>query len=434
MSNTTPAQHPLSEKAPTHLRPFIFMVILMALIGFITSLNQQFQAPLKETFLAESGALKNAFATFITFSFFLSYLLMGPVSARYLQRYGYKKTLLKGIVIVAFSLIVFELSALSFQWIGEGALNHIVIGKIQLPLGYFLFLIGSFVSGTGLTYLQSSVNPYVVVCSVPHTTGVTRQNIAGTGNSLMTTLVPLFVGLVIFGGKEGSELEVSAIFLPMAILILFVGLLYFGVRTTNLPELPNTTEAKGEHLEHSVFSFRHLTLGVIGIFMYVGCEVCVGSNIVLYAQQDLGISYEMAVKWASLYWFSMLVGRFFSSFLSMIKAHIQLAVGTFCAGLLVVLAILLKTPWLLIGVGLFHSLMWGAIFSLSLEGLGKYTARATGVLLMGVVGGAILPFTQGLLADLLHSWTWTWILVIAGEVYMLYYALWGYKPKQVERA
>lgn len=434
MSNTTPAQHPLSEKAPTHLRPFIFMVILMALIGFITSLNQQFQAPLKETFLAESGALKNAFATFITFSFFLSYLLMGPVSARYLQRYGYKKTLLKGIVIVAFSLIVFELSALSFQWIGGGVLNHIVIGKIQLPLGYFLFLIGSFVSGTGLTYLQSSVNPYVVVCNVPHTTGVTRQNIAGTGNSLMTTLVPLFVGLVIFGGKEGSELEVSAIFLPMAILILFVGLLYFGVRTTNLPELPNTTEAKGEHLEHSVFSFRHLTLGVIGIFMYVGCEVCVGSNIVLYAQQDLGISYEMAVKWASLYWFSMLVGRFFSSFLSMIKAHIQLAVGTFCAGLLVVLAILLKTPWLLIGVGLFHSLMWGAIFSLSLEGLGKYTARATGVLLMGVVGGAILPFTQGLLADLLHSWTWTWILVIAGEVYMLYYALWGYKPKQVERA
>ena len=434
MSNTSPSQQSLSEKAPTHLRPFIFMVILMALIGFITSLNQQFQAPLKETFLAESGALKNAFATFITFSFFLSYLLMGPVSARYLQRCGYKKTLLKGIVVVAFSLVIFELSALSFQWIGEGALNHIVIGKIQLPLGYFLFLIGSFVSGTGLTYLQSSVNPYVVVCNVPHTTGVTRQNIAGTGNSLMTTLVPLFVGLVIFGGKEGSELEVSAIFLPMAILILFVGLLYFGVRTTNLPELPNTTEAKGEHLEHSVFSFRHLTLGVIGIFMYVGCEVCVGSNIVLYAQQDLGISYEMAVKWASLYWFSMLVGRFFSSFLSMIKAHIQLAVGTFCAGLLVVLAILLKTPWLLIGVGLFHSLMWGAIFSLSLEGLGKYTARATGVLLMGVVGGAILPFTQGLLADLLHSWTWTWILVIAGEVYMLYYALWGYKPKQVERA
>ena len=395
------------------------MVILMALIGFITSLNQQFQAPLKETFLAESGALKNAFATFITFSFFLSYLLMGPVSARYLQRCGYKKTLLKGIVVVAFSLIVFELSALSFQWIGEGSLNHITIGSIRLPLGYFLFLIGSFVSGTGLTYLQSSVNPYVVVCNVPHTTGVTRQNIAGTGNSLMTTLVPLFVGLVIFGGKEGSELEVSAIFLPMAILILFVGLLYFGVRTTNLPELPNTTETKGEHL---------------GIFMYVGCEVCVGSNIVLYAQQDLGISYEMAVKWASLYWFSMLVGRFFSSFLSMIKAHIQLAVSTFCAGLLVVLAILLKMPWLLIGVGLFHSLMWGAIFSLSLEGLGKYTARATGVLLMGVVGGAILPFTQGLLADLFHSWTWTWLLIIAGEVYMLYYALWGYKPKQVKRA
>ncbi|MCI6154009.1 MAG: MFS transporter [Bacteroidales bacterium] len=426
----------MNRETPTtapdkHVKPFIFMVILMALIGFITSLNQQFQTPLKETFLAKSGGYGNTLATFITFSFFLAYLLMGPVSARFLQRNGYKKTLLRGIVIVCISLILFELSALSFGWIGEGPLNHITLGSASLPLGYFIFLLGSFISGTGLTYLQSSVNPYIVVCNVPHTTGVTRQNISGTANSLMTTLVPLFVGWVIFGGKEGSELEVRAILLPMAILIVFVGFLYFGVKTARLPELPNTTVAEGERLEHSVFSFRHLTLGVIGIFMYVGCEVCVGSNIILYAGQDLDIPYEQAVLWASFYWGSMLIGRFLSSFLSMVKANVQLAVSTFCAAVLILLAILLKTPWLLIGVGFFHSLMWGAIFSLSLEGLGKYTARATGVLLMGVVGGAILPLVQGLLADYLHSWTWTWTLVVLGEVYMLYYALFGYRPREI---
>ena len=87
-------------------------------------------------------------------------------------------------------------------------------------------------------------------------------------------------------------------------------------------------------------------------------------------------------------------------------------------------------PWLLVGVGLFHSIMWPAIFALAIEGLGRYTSKGSGALMMGVVGGAILPFTQGVFADVLGSWHWTWIIVIVGEIYLLYYALYGYKVKQ----
>ncbi len=420
------------------LSAFLFMVVLMALIGLITSINQQFQAPLKSAFLAQAGSLENTFATFLTFSFFLAYLVMGPTGAKYLQRKGYKNTLLLGTAIVMSSLAIFELSALSYQWLAHSpslsSWNAIPVGgDIHLPIGYFFFLIGSFVSGMGLTYLQASVNPYIIVCSVPKTTGVTRQNIAGTANSLMGTLGPIFMGYVLFKGKEGAEVEVTSIVLPLLILILLVGALFIGIKRTRLPELTPEANDADTPLEHSVYKFKHLRLGVIAIFMYVGCEVCIGSNIIHYAQQDFGLSYAQVVTWSSLYWLSMLIGRFLSSFLTMIKANTQLLVTTLTAAILVALAMILKEPRILIAVGLLHSLMWGAIFSLAIDKLGKYTTRASGALLMGVIGGAVMPFLQGVLADFGNSWNWTWLLVVIGELYMLYYAIDGYKPKPIQQ-
>lgn len=415
---------------------FIFMVVLMALIGLITSINQQFQAPLKAAFLAQAGSLENTLTTLLTFAFFLAYLVMGPTSAKYLQKNGYKKTLLFGTAIVMASLAIFELSALSHQWFSSNTSlmrwNAIPFSNgIYLPIGYFIFLIGSFVSGTGLTYLQASVNPYIIVCSVPRTTGVTRQNIAGTANSLMNTLGPIFVGYVLFRGKEGADVEVTSIVLPLFLFILFVGVLFVGIKYIRLPELTPDSDSTTEALKHSVYKFRHLRLGVIAIFMYVGCEVCIGSNIIHYGQQDLGLSYTEVVAWSSLYWLSMLIGRFLSSFLTMIRANIQLLVTSLCAALLIALSMLLKEPRILIAVGLLHSLMWGAIFSLAIDKMGKYTAQASGALLMGVIGGAIMPFLQGVLADFVGNWKWTWILVVIGEIYMLYYAIEGYKSKLI---
>ena len=180
---------------------------------------------------------------------------------------------------------------------------------------------------------------------------------------------------------------------------------------------------------------QDLALGVVAIFFYVGVEVAVGANINLYAisltDADGNSLYTIAqaAKMASFYWGGMLVGRLFGSFVSKISANVQLLVTTIGAGILVVMAIITNNPWLLVGVGLFHSIMWPAIFSLAIEGLGKYTSKGSGALMMGVVGGAILPFTQGIFADILGSWNWTWIIVVVGEIYLLYYALIGYKVK-----
>lgn len=126
----------------------------------------------------------------------------------------------------------------------------------------------------------------------------------------------------------------------------------------------------------------------------------------------------------------MLVGRLFGSFVSKVSANAQLLVASIGAGILVVLSMMTGNPWLLVGVGLFHSIMWPAIFALAIEGLGKYTSKGSGALMMGVVGGAILPFTQGVFADVLGNWSWTWIIVVVGEAFLLYYALYGYKVRQ----
>lgn len=425
-----------------YIGPFIFMVILMALIGFITGINQQFQEPLKNTFLAEAGSAKNTLSTLLIFAFFSAYFVMGPVVARFLNRVGYKRTLLRGILLVAVAMLVFELSVLvykyvigtPFEWI-----NHLSIFGSVIPLSFFIFIIGSFISGTGLTYLQASVNPYIVVCTVPNTTGVTRQNIAGVGNSLMNVLAPLFVAYVIFGGQRVQTLSVDAMILPFLLLFVVLILLLGGVSRVELPHLEGTTAEDTQNLTRTVLRYRHLVLGAIALGVYVGCEVCIGANIVTAwgdgfraANPDatdimLKEQYAVAARWSAIYWGGMLLGRFLSSFLSRVSAQAQLAVATAIAAMLVLLSMVVGDLRILVFVGLFHAVMWGAIFSLALEGLGKYTAAGSGILLMGLLGGAILPLLQGIWADSANSWQYSWILVLAGELYMLYYALWGHR-------
>lgn len=423
-SSTTPKTN--------YIGPFIFMVLLMALIGFVTNLNQQFQEPLKHAFLQQAEEASNTLGQMFVFSFFLAYLLIGPLASNFLNRHGYKRTLTVGLLGVILSVIIFEASTMIYHYTAVPAsehysesLTHIPILGVHLPLSFFIFLLGSFTSGAGLTFLQASVNPYLVVCDVPHTTGVTRQNIAGTFNSLMNTVTPLLVAWVVFGGVDSKSIQVGAMIIPFAVLVGLLILLYIGVRLVKLPELAETMQTREARLEHSVWSFRHLSLGAVAIFMYVGCEVCIGNNIIPFATRDLGVDYGQAAQWCAYYWGTMLVGRFISSFLTTVHARWQLAIATIMASILIVAAMATQNARWLIAVGVFHSVIWGAIFTLALHGLGKYTAKASGVLLMGVVGGAILPLVQGMLADRLQSWEYTWLLVILGEVYMLSYALWG---------
>lgn len=457
------------QKQQSYLVPFIIMVVLMALIGLITNLNQQFQAPMKAAFLLQGGNWSNTLATFLNFAFFTAYLVMGPISAKYIAKNGYKKTLVFGLSILCVAFAIYMSSAYVFDTFdlknfrvaideakaieavkdsGVPAMQALAsttgnfrvnvleatgeynglswMGNVTIPMAYYVFLIAAFVAGTALTYLQAVVNPYIVACDLKGTTGVQRQNISGTGNSLMTTIGPLFVAYVIFQGKEGLEVDITSLYIPFAILLLLVIILAFALSKIELPEVAGGG-AKPSDLTESVWSFRHVKLGVFAIFAYVGVEVCVGTNVLFYAQDDLGFTIKNAALISSIYWGGLLVGRFLSSFLSKVSAQKQLLIASIGAGFFILLAMMTKQPWFLAAVGLFHSVMWPAIFALALEGLGRYTSKASGVLMMGCFGGALLPVLQGLLADQLGAWQWTWVFIVLGELYLFYYATVGHK-------
>lgn len=409
--------------------PFIVMVVLMALIGFLTVLNQQFQAPLQAAFLQQAGDLKNTLTTLLTFTFFLAYLVMGTPSAKVVDKKGYRWTLVLALVILVAGLGIFELSAWQFQASQKAS---VVLAGATVPVAYFIFLLGSFVVGTAMTFLQVVVNPYLVACNVKGTSDVQRQSIAGAANSMMTTIAPFFVAYVIFSGQSMEAIEIGSLYVPFGVLMLVVALLAFTLTKINLPDIAGTTSGKDEKLEGSVWKFSHLALGVVAIFFYVGVEVCVGANINLFAGSLGGSFAQNAALMASLYWGGMLIGRLCGSFISKISGKVQLTITSIIAGLLVVAAMVFHNPWLLVGVGLFHSIMWPACFSLALKGLGRYTAKGSGALMLGVVGGAVLPFLQGITADLV-GWDLTWIIVVIGEVYLLYYALIGSRVKKQDK-
>ena len=419
------------KQTQSYLVPFIIMVVLMALVGLITNLNGQFQAPMQAAFLQKSGSLTNALTTLITFAFFLGYLAMGIPSAKCIEKKGYKNTLITGLfgLIAAFGL--YELSAYVFESVDlvkfQAATDPNVV---IIPVAYYIFLLAGFVAGSAMTFLQAVLNPYIVACDVKGTTGVTRQSIAGTANSTMATIAPILVASVIFAGKSGLDIALSSLYIPFLVLIVLVGGLIAALSKLHLPAIASTEKKEGEVLEKSVWSFSHLALGVVAIFMYVGVEVCIGNNINLHGQ-SLGFEPSEAALMATIYWGLMLVGRLCGSFLSGISASKQLLITSLGAGILVLGGMILNNPYLLVGAGLFHSVMWGAIFSLAIDKLGKYTSAGSGALMMGIVGGAILPFAQGILADSLGGWQFTWIIVLIGEAYLLYYALVGHKVRQL---
>lgn len=409
-----------------YVGPFITMVVLMSLVGFITVMNQQFQIPMKAAFLSQGGGLTNTLTVCITFSFFLAYLLMGSASAKSLDANGYRGTLLRGLIILVAGFGIFILSAYQYSATNGSA---VTMFGATIPYAYFIFLLGSFVAGTALTFLQSAINPYLVACDVKGTSGVQRQTIAGAGNSTMCTLAPFFVAAVIFQGKVAEAITIDSLYVPFAILMAVVAVLAFTLTKLNLPNVA-VVATKGEILPKSVWSFTHLTLGVIAIFFYVGVEVAVGANVSMYANTLGGTFAEQAAAMASLYWGGMLIGRLMGSFVSKISAQAQLLATSIGAGVLVILSMVTGNPWLLVGVGIFHSIMWPAIFSLAIAGLGKYTSKGSGALMMGVVGGAILPLMQGISVDIIGNWSVAWIIVIIGEAYLLYYAVAGHKIKQ----
>lgn len=428
------------------LGPFMVLTFIYFIVGFLTTVNGQFQGPLKIAFLSHADELKNTLTTLISFFFFLGYLLNSSLGGKWINTCGYKKTLLRALAVMVAGLLMYSLSSWFVVHYGEARIR---ILNDAIPYGYFIFLLGSYLMGTSAALLQVVINPYVAAYELPRTQPVQRMNIVCAVNSFGTTIAPFFVTGVIFAGVALDKVSASQLLVPFLLIALCIAATTLVTSRLNLPDIKGIRAESGEKLERSIWSFRHLTLGVVAIFFYVGTEVAVGVNVNLYAMELIesghGLSFfgkDHLILWgldlgipallATLYWGGFMVGRLVFSFFNNISPRRLLASTTVIATILILIAMFTNNLWVLVSVGLCHSVMWSCIFTLAVKGLKKYTSKASGVFMMGVFGGAVFPVLQGVLADACGTWQWTWFIAIVCELVMLYYALFGSRIKDPE--
>lgn len=404
--------------------PFLLLTFIYFIVGFLTTVNGQCQGPLKIAFLSEVTDTKNSLATLISFAFFLGYLLNSSKTGRMLDKIGYKQTLVRSMVVMVFGLAFYLASALIAEyWGGKGM--H--IGSDFVPFGYFVFLFGSYLMGTSAAMLQVVINPYVAAYPLPGTQPVQRMNFTCAINSIGTTVAPFFVTGVMFAGVSLDSVSADQLTIPFFVMTLVIALTTWSTSKAKLPDIEGTRETDSKP-KRSIWSFRHLKYGVFTIFCYVGTEVGIGNNMNLHAM-DLatqGVAVSPALL-ATLYWGGFLVGRMVSSGLKNVAPRPMLLTVTVAAIALMTISMFTENLWLMAAVGLFHSVMWSCIFTLSVDGLKKYTSKASGIFMMGVFGGAVFPVIQGLIADYVGSWQYTWLVPLACEFVILWYGLIGYR-------
>lgn len=426
------------------LGPFVVLTFIYFIVGFLTTVNGQFQAPLTVAFLSEAVELKNTLTTMISFFFFLGYLLNGTLGGKWINKVGYKNTLLRALVVMVCGLLMYSFSS----WI---VVNYddikLHIRTDSIPYGYFVFLLGSYLMGTSAALLQVVINPYISAYELPGTQPVQRMNIVCAINSLGTTIAPFFVTGVIFAGVSLSNVTPDQLMIPFLLIGLCMLITTVITSRLNLPDIQGTRSSNASSQNRSIWSFRHLTLGVVAIFFYVGTEVSVGVNVNLHAMELIesgaglsffgkeglvigGLDLGIPALLATLYWGGLMVGRLFFSFFNWISPRVLLAGTTIVASVIIIVSMFTNNLWLLVSIGLCHSVMWSCIFTLAIRGLKEYTSKASGVFMMGVFGGAVFPVLQGVFTDMLGSWQWTWTLALVCELVMLGYALWGYKIRE----
>jgi FHS family L-fucose permease-like MFS transporter len=364
--------------------------------GFVTVLNDILVPHLKAIF-----SLNYTQIMLIQFTFFSAYFLISLPAAKVISWVGYKRSIVIGLAVM-----------------GAGALLFLPAASVP---SYTLFLGALFVLASGMTVLQVAANPYVAVLGPPEKAS-SRLNLAQAFNSLGTTIGPYLGGLFILSAvnKSAAQLhaltpdqlqahrliEASSVKLPYVGIAALLFVLAFAISRFHLPVLAHIEEGRThDHTAGSVWRHRHLVLGAIGIFIYVGAEVSIGSFLVNYfSQPDIGgLAEREAAKYVSFYWGGAMIGRFIgSAVLQKLKAGAVLGFAALVACLLVTTSILSTgqvAMWSIICVGLFNSIMFPNIFTLGIDGLGKLTGKGSGILIMAIVGGAIIPIVQGAFAD-----------------------------------
>jgi len=422
--------------------PIITMFSLFAMIAFVTNLAAPIGVIWKEQPAFDGSNTLGMLGNLMNFA---AYLVMGIPAGRLLARIGYKKTALTAIAVGFLGVFVQFLSGK----LGVGA------ELFSLPANFFVYLTGAFIAGISVCLLNTVVNPMLNTLGGGGKKGGQLLQIGGTFNSLAATLTPILVGSLIGEiTKEkvaSGEIVISNVN-PLLFAAMGVFILTFIVITfVAIPELHKTTETKTEKEKdkHSAWSFRHFVLGAVGIFIYVGVEVGIPGTLFFWFSKNPEIGAKTAGFVAGTYWFLMLVGRFIGGAIGgKVSSKTMLTVASGAGVLLVITAIFVPqcvsvsmpvftgaafsavqvpiSALFLVCVGLCTSVMWGGIFNLAVEGLGKYTAAASGIFMMMVVGGGVLPLVQNFIADQTSFMTSYWVPV-AGLSYLLFYALVGSK-------
>lgn len=413
--------------------PMIIIGALFFIFGFATWLNS-----LLIPYLRIACELTEVQSYFVTFAFYIAYLVMAPVSTWVLNRFGFKNGMAISLGIMAVGALLFIPAAYSRT--------------------YLLFLTGLFVMGGGLAILQTASNPYITILG-PVETAAKRISIMGICNKFAGALAPIILGyflnlseadkvqqsLATMSPEESAQaldkiaLQVVNPYIGIVVVLIILAV---WISRANLPEVKGDEEEDATHHnvsegKQSIFDFPHVILGFICLFLYVGVEVLAGDTIIAYGTY-LGIPLDTAKFFTSFTMVSMVIG-YIVGIVAIPKYLSQETALKLCAilGAILTVGIVFTDGMVsltLVGLlGLANSLVWPAIWPLALKGVGKFTSAASGILVMGIAGGAVIPLLYGQLAHATNSHQAYWI-ALPCYLYILYYAVAGHKVRKKTNA
>ena len=395
-----PVQNPTVASAATegehnpHTGALVIVTVLFFMWGLITSLNDVLIPHLKSIY-----TLTYMQAMLVQFCFFGAYFIVSLPAGALIRRLGYQNGAVTGLMIAAAGCALFY-----------PASNG----------GYGMFLFALFVLASGITILQVAANPYVTVLG-PARTAASRLTLTQAFNSLGTTVAPALGGILILSTvvlsadqlallpaaeqaahKAAEAAAVQGPYLGLAAALALLAVLFAMAR---LPKIAFEDTTAAVDAKGGAMAYRHLVLGALGIFLYVGAEVSIGSFLINFIGEPhiAGLSHAEAARYVSMYWGGALVGRFIGfavmRYVSPGKSLAATALGSIALVLTATFTEGSVAMWAIVAVGLCNSIMFPTIFSMALHGLGKFTGQGSGILCMAIVGGAVVPFVQGILAD-----------------------------------
>ena len=424
----------MTQKQNSNLPAIIVCILLFGMISFVTNLASPMGDVLKYYLAGQEIAIPNWMATLGVFCNFIAYAVMGIPGGNLLTKHGYKKTALLAVLI---------------GFVGVGI--QTVAGLLGGITAFGVYLLGAFVAGFSMCLLNLVVNPMLNKLGGGGNRGNQLVQVGGSFNSLMGTAVIFLTGVFV---PSIVDAKISQVFPLMGIALAIFALAFIVILLTKIPENPAVEAKAEEKSQYGPMSFRHFVLGAVAIFIYVGVEVGI-PNVLQKWLQNGGLNVEsgaeaIAGTVTATYWLLMLVGRLLGAALGAKVSAKAMLTAVSTVGLVLVLGAMFLNPAttvnlpvfqgtagfgmasvpvnaaLLVLCGLCTSVMWGGIFNLAVEGLGKFTEKGAGIFMAMVCGGGILPLLQNYVVDLKGYLPSYWVIV-AGLAFLLYYALVGSK-------